>query len=280
MISFWQTIVVGFIPFNIIVVAQTSSASFGYPRPETNESPRIKINVFDTIEVEWESNFDHARLYLWCKSNEVATASWFDQLVNMTGNISYSPAEQSDINRDWSEPWNCHFDLLYIEAPNNRGYQGPPIYITSSKTDVFTKFARDNTRAVMLSEITVSTSAPSSISSQVSPTVAATFSPSPEPSETPTGNSESDVLTSGAKAGIVVGATLGAVAIGGLGYLFYRNRRKLKELESRIVQSGPQDGMGYKPVYAEYAHQGMHTQLNVPPQELETHRTHELPASN
>ena len=131
----------------------------------------------------------------------------------------------------------------------------------------------------MLSEITVSTSAPSSISSQVSPTVAATFSPSPEPSETPTGNSESDVLTSGAKAGIAVGATLGAVAIGGLGYLFYRNRRKLKELESRIVQSGPQDDMEYKPVYAEYAHQAMHTQPDVPLQELETHRTHELPAS-
>jgi hypothetical protein len=49
-----------------VVAAQTSSASFDYPVPETTGSPRLTINVFDTVNVEWESNYDRAWLYLWC----------------------------------------------------------------------------------------------------------------------------------------------------------------------------------------------------------------------
>ena len=80
-------------------------------------------------------------------------------------------------------------------------------------------------------------------------------------------------LSTGAKAGIAIGAVFGVMAIAAVGYLFYRNHRKLKELESRAY---PQEShVEPKTAATEYYRQD---HQSVPPSELEQPHAYELPA--
>jgi hypothetical protein len=49
--------------FATTALAQSSSASFAYPRTTT---PLLTINHVDTVVVEWTSNFQEAYLWLFC----------------------------------------------------------------------------------------------------------------------------------------------------------------------------------------------------------------------
>ena len=42
------------------------SVSFAYPPAESTGNPRLTINVLDTVDVEWTSNYGQTWLYLWC----------------------------------------------------------------------------------------------------------------------------------------------------------------------------------------------------------------------
>ena len=44
---------------------KTSSMSFLYPLP--TPAPLLTVNVYDTVVVEWESNYDATWLVLYCK---------------------------------------------------------------------------------------------------------------------------------------------------------------------------------------------------------------------
>ena len=45
---------------------QSPSVSFAYPPAESTGEPRLTINVLDTVDVEWVSNYGQTWLYLWC----------------------------------------------------------------------------------------------------------------------------------------------------------------------------------------------------------------------
>lgn len=46
--------------------AQSPSVSFAYPPAESTGKPRLTINVLDTVDIEWNSNYGQTWLYLWC----------------------------------------------------------------------------------------------------------------------------------------------------------------------------------------------------------------------
>lgn len=45
---------------------QSYAMSFAYPPAESTGQPRLTINVLDTVDVEWTSNYGQTWLYLWC----------------------------------------------------------------------------------------------------------------------------------------------------------------------------------------------------------------------
>jgi hypothetical protein len=45
---------------------QSPSVSFAYPPAESTGNPRLTINVLDTVDVEWNSNYGQTWLVLWC----------------------------------------------------------------------------------------------------------------------------------------------------------------------------------------------------------------------
>jgi hypothetical protein len=70
-ISFFGILSLAFVSFAGSAVAQSaaplSTATFSYPPTETlSADDRVLINVKDTLQVEWASNYDEAFLYLFC----------------------------------------------------------------------------------------------------------------------------------------------------------------------------------------------------------------------
>ena len=45
---------------------QSPSVSFAYPPAESTGSPRLTINILDTVDIEWASNYGQTWLTLWC----------------------------------------------------------------------------------------------------------------------------------------------------------------------------------------------------------------------
>ena len=69
--STFRTRVLVFVCLVISVLAQSASTqspsvSFAYPPAESTGKPRLTINVLDTVNVEWNSNYGQTWLYLWC----------------------------------------------------------------------------------------------------------------------------------------------------------------------------------------------------------------------
>lgn len=193
-----------------------------------------------------------------------------------SGDTSYRPwdALESDTNnRTAKYPYSCHFELIYSNE-EQQGIVGPNLNITSRAGEtVATTFGR---RATQIQ--TVASSTPTSLSSVVS-TSSQPASPSSSPTTDPSSSasaepsSDDNSLSAGAKAGIAIGAVVAAVAFAAVGYLFYRNHRKIKELEARAQAQG----LNVEPKTAptEYYRQEYQP---VPPSELGQDYTYELPA--
>jgi hypothetical protein len=84
-------------------------------------------------------------------------------------------------------------------------------------------------------------------------------------------------LSSGLKAGISVGAICGATLLAGLGYFFYNNFRKVKELEARLPGLHVDE---YKPpgVAVVYGEMNYEPNRDAPPLELDgVSKPQELP---
>ncbi|KAH6615005.1 hypothetical protein C7974DRAFT_379896 [Boeremia exigua] len=256
--------------------AQTPSASFAYPPAESTDTPRLTINVLDTVKVEWVSNYAQTWLYLWCDEYKAedggarVTYEWFSKEVFASGDTTYTPwdALESDTNnRTGKFPYACHFDLVY-DKNQRSAVSGPNLNITSREGEtIATTFGR---RATQISTTVPTSTSSSSVTSTVSQTASsgtATNSISPPPSVA------KDGLSTGAKAGIAIGAVFAVIALAAVGYLFYRNHRRIKELEARSLPQGTDTEPKATPT--EYYRQNYQP---VPPSELGQHPTYELPA--
>lgn len=86
----------------------------------------------------------------------------------------------------------------------------------------------------------------------VTPSSAAPTSTSTDPTATgPTGDDGG--LSTGAKAGIGVGVGVGAILVAAAAYLFYRNHRKMKDLNARLSYQ-PESQQYSKPAGVAVAH--------------------------
>lgn len=47
-------------------LTQSPSVSFAYPPADSTSIPRLTINVLDTVDIEWNSNYGQTWLTLWC----------------------------------------------------------------------------------------------------------------------------------------------------------------------------------------------------------------------
>ncbi|KZM22783.1 hypothetical protein ST47_g6047 [Ascochyta rabiei] len=217
-------------------------------------------------------------LYLWWDeyksedNGKTATYRCFTEEVFASGDTTYRPWDALD-NRTGKYPYSCHFELIYSNE-EQQGVVGPDLNITSRAGEtVATTFAR---RATQVGSIVTPTStslslAVSSISHTASSSSSPTATSSPSASVAPPAGDNG--LSTGAKAGIAMVAIFAVIALAAIGYLFYRNHRKLKELVLRIP-SRIQD-LEPKNVATEYYRQDYQP---VPPSELEQHQTYELPA--
>lgn len=142
--------------------------------------------------------------------------------------------------------------------------------ITSSQGKDTTTFARLFTSIAVSTTSTLSLSATSSSQS---------INPSPGPSETASALSpgitpssskmlDKGKLSSGTKAGISLGAICGTTLLVGLGYFFYHNYRKAKELEARLPRLHVDE---YKPpgVAVVYGEVDYEPNRDAPPLELD-----------
>jgi hypothetical protein len=196
--------------------------------------------------------------------------------VFASGDTTYRPwdALESDTNnRSGKYPYACHFDLLF-DNEQQRGIPGPNINITSRAGEtVATTFGRRATQigttavATPTSLSTTTSSASQTASSSSSPTTTSSSSASATPSN------ENNGLSTGAKAGIAIGAVSAVILAAAIAYLFYRNHRKIKELEARAYAQ--EVAVEPKAAPTEYYRQDYQP---VPPTELDHHRTYELPA--
>jgi hypothetical protein len=198
----------------------------------------------------------------------------FTKEVFASGDTTYRPwdALESDTNnRTGKYPYSCHFELIYSNE-EQQGIVGPYMNITSRANEqVATTFGR---RATQVGS--TATPTPSSFSTTVSSVSQTISSGAPTATRSAAATAEPSTggkgLSTGAKAGIAIGAIFAVFAIAGLGFLFYRNHRKLKELESRVY---PQE-MTVEPKTATSDHYRQDYQP-VPPSELDQHHTYELP---
>lgn len=276
-----------FLWFAIFALAQSTSTqspsvSFAYPPAESTGKPRLTINVLDTIDAEWKSNYDQTWLYLWCDEykpeddGKMVTYRWFTKEVFASGDATYRPwdmLESDTNNRTGKYPYSCHFELIYSNE-EQQGIIGPNLNITSRAGEtIATTFGR---RATQIGTMATPTSTfLSTATSSVSQTASSSSSPAATSSPTASAAPKADGngLSTGAKAGIAIGGLFAAIAIVTIGCIFYRNHRKIKELKARAY---PQElNVEPKTAATEYYRQ---TYQPVPPSELEQDHTYELPA--
>ncbi|KAH3947237.1 hypothetical protein HBI56_138090 [Parastagonospora nodorum] len=233
--------------FGTTALAQSSSASFAYPRTTT---PLLTINFVDTIVVEWTSNFQEACLWLFCGNDR-----WANIRVATSGNTSFSPSIDIKVPRDWTQAYNCHFDLNYRDSYKS-AVNGPIFNITSIASQQTTTYALQSTTALSPSDasrsIATSTTGSNSVNGQPSATNAPSISMTIDGTSQPTASqTDSEALSKskeglpmGEKVGISIGAIAGSIALLALGFMVWRNKRKVDALNSQL--SGAQDaGYGF-----------------------------------
>jgi hypothetical protein len=157
----------------------------------------------------------------------------------------FSPAYALSSHPNWTWPSICHFDLNW-EDVENHGLNGPQLIFTSNADQAPTEYALSYT------------STPPPASQTTSTTTTNTTSPSNHL------NSDNSGLSIGGIVGIAIGVLAGVIAFVALGLMVWRNRRKMKKLESQAL--GPSSlfdkpqGVEAAPHYGD----GMNTQTSSP----------------
>ncbi|CAF9913578.1 MAG: hypothetical protein ALECFALPRED_008914 [Alectoria fallacina] len=212
--------------FPVVVIARIASADSAvngtwlYPDPSTIPT----FNYLDTLNASWTSDFSTPWLHLWCgvingNSSSPGLGELYNQTAPATGSLDF-PLNYA------LEPFSCHFELSRQPAVG----LGPPYALSGT----FNVQIDSNSKPVTWSQntgtlLTASTSTISSTNPK------STASPSPSANSTPqTKASGSSGLSEGAKIGIGVGVTLGALALIAAAAAFYVLRR---QKNAKMVQT-------------------------------------------
>ena len=131
--------------------------------------------------------------------------------------------------KDWSKPLVCHFDLNYANE-DGKGINGPVITMTS-KADKGqpATFSKDGASAA-----TVVTTVQAGASSSTTPSITGVPTLGASPTTISNSTPPSTGISGGAIAGIVIGVLIGIIAALSLGFVLWRNHRKMKDIEKRM----------------------------------------------
>ncbi|KAI4606665.1 hypothetical protein J4E83_010038 [Alternaria metachromatica] len=149
-------------------------------------------------------------------------------MLNGTQDLSLPMLEQ-DV-KDWSEPVSC--GIKFYEKGGTTTIYAASITISSVATQPASVFASAST--VTYERTTTSASAPSTASNPVNTGDTAPPTVTPTNPVVTTSSSDSAGLSTAAKAGIGAGIGVSALLVAAAAYLFYRNHRKLKDLNARL----------------------------------------------
>ena len=198
----------------------------------------------------------------------------YDIPQNGTQDLSLPMLEQ-DV-KDWSGPVSC--GVKFFERGGTTSVFAASVTISSVATQPASVFASAST--VTYERTTTSASASGTASTPVNTgnTVPPTVTPT-NPVVT-TSSSDSTGLSTGAKAGIGAGIGVSALLVAAAAYLFYRNHRKLKDLNARLsyqsqaeqfnkppgVAVAPHGSNGYERPYSEATMSQVYSSPQVPVQ--------------
>jgi hypothetical protein len=154
--------------------------------------------------------------------------------------MQFSPAKNSRLEKDSQRLYQCHFDLNYADIVNSN-INGPSINVTSIAQQAGT-YALQYTSAPQVSS--GSTRAAATSSASVSLTSRATDQPSSQTSNSVTNSNFQDSdprnddkgISPGAIAGIAVGAVAGVLVLLTLGFMVWRNKRKVDNLQAMLAK--------------------------------------------
>jgi hypothetical protein len=151
--------------------------------------------------------------------------------VESSGNNSFTPFNNRINPPNSNARYRCHFALQYLDELE-KGKNGPAFSLTSFANQNipttyalrYTSFARSSVQSVASS-----TSAPASRATSSH----TTEQPSASDAQTLSSNNSSTGLSPGAVVGIAVSAIAGVLALLILGFIVWRNKRKVDVLQSK-----------------------------------------------
>jgi len=237
----------------------------------------LYVNVNDKVEVSWWSTFAE-RLQFWCYENDnnpdLGYIYEYDIPQNGTQDLSLPMLDQ-DV-KDWSEPVEC--GIKFYERGGTTTIYASSVTISSVATQPASIFALSST----VTYERTTTSAPASGTASTPANTGNTAPPTVTPTNpvVTTTSSDSAGLSTGAKAGIGAGIGVSALLVAAAAYLFYRNHRKLKDLNARLsyqsqaeqfnkppgVAVAPHGSNGYERPYSEATMSQVHSSPQVPVQ--------------
>ncbi|KAI4646096.1 uncharacterized protein J4E79_010604 [Alternaria viburni] len=237
----------------------------------------LYVNVNDKVEVSWWSTFAK-RLQFWCYENDnnpdLGYIYEYDIPQNGTQDLSLPMLEQ-DV-KDWSEPVEC--GIKFYERGGTTTIYASSVTISSVATQPASIFALSST----VTYERTTTSAPASGTASTPANTGNTAPPTVTPTNpvVTTTSSDSAGLSTGAKAGIGAGIGVSALLVAAAAYLFYRNHRKLKDLNARLsyqsqaeqfnkppgVAVAPHGSNGNERPYSEATMSQIHSSPQVPVQ--------------
>jgi hypothetical protein len=169
--------------------------------------------------------------------------------------LTFTPAKNSNLDKDSERLYQCHFDLNYADTVNSN-INGPNINVTSIAQQA-TTYALQYTSAPQVSSGSIHVAATSSAS--ISSTSRATNQPSTPTSNGATNSTLQDSnsgnddkgISPGAIAGIAVGAVAGVLVLLTLGFMVWRNKRKVDDLQAMLAkpQGAEMEGTSASPRY-------------------------------
>jgi len=181
--------------------------------------------------------------------------------INQNGTKEWSPIYLSRQFDDWSLPAGC---ILSIEEAGAGNIGGATIGVTSAtSSQAASIFALSSTVALNPETSSSPTPMPMPMSSTTAISSPASTVPSIPSTPTPTGPTDATAagvnsgggLSTGAKAGIGAGVAVGALFVAAAAFLFYRNRRKTKDMNTRMSYQPEAEAQQYeKPPGVAVAH--------------------------
>ncbi|KAH8725669.1 hypothetical protein GQ44DRAFT_796827 [Phaeosphaeriaceae sp. PMI808] len=273
----------------VVATAQSSSSSVSFAYPPTGTPAKLVVNAMDTVVFQWASNYQSAWLWFYCdmgKEGSPDMKAWANFSVPPTGNTSYSPFWNSGEGRDWNRLYVCHIDLNY-ENKVGKGINGPGLNITSVQGKQASTYALKYTTTGLApsQKPPVTTIMTSFIMSEPSTLTSKPSTPTSAPPR-------SERFSTGAVAGIAVGAIIGVIALVVLGLMVWRKKRRTKKWEGIPMGDSDiykkQQGLDAVPPYQDKKVHGYRGEPTVPMElqpiaELEltvpNQSPHELPGS-